>query len=199
MSLIRWVLLIGLCLWTARLAFLAIGYYLRLADVRRHHLEASFFGLIIFGLGYVALGQSGKPRTRQEASLPALKATGLAAAGALLAATALYFPILSIGFLSDDYVLWGRALANEFVSPAAEFFRPLPLILWRTVEFVGVERSPAVHAINLLLHAVNTFFLFCLARALGFCVWRAPLCAALFLAWPTGVELSPGAPASRTS
>jgi hypothetical protein len=181
-------LLTGLWLWTARLVFLAVGYYFRVADVRRHHLEASFFGLIIFGLGFVALGQSGKPRTQPEASLPALKVTGLAAAGALLAAIALYFPILSIGFLSDDYVLWGRAIANEFVLPAAEFFRPLPLILWRTVAFFGVERAPALHAINLLLHAVNTFFLFCLARALGFCVWRATLCGAIFLVWPTGIE-----------
>jgi hypothetical protein len=178
----------GLCLWTARLVFLAAGYYLQLADVRRHHLEASFFGLIVFGLGFVALGQIGQLWARPQASLPPLRTSWPAAVGAVLAGIALYYPFLGTGFLSDDYVLWSRALANDFVSPASEFFRPLPLMLWRTAAFSGTEPAFALHAVNLLLHTANTFLLFCLARALGFSESQAGLSAAIFLVWPTGVE-----------
>lgn len=177
-----------MCLWTARLAFLAAGYYFHLADVRRHHLEAAFFGLIVFGLGSIAAGETGKPQTKPEVS-PIPIRTRLAVAGSgFVLALLLYYPTLGLGFLSDDYVLWNRAVTNQFITSTTEFFRPLPLLLWRAVAFIAVEPALTLHAVNILLHSANTFLVFCLSRAMGFSRWPAILCAATFLAWPTNVE-----------
>jgi hypothetical protein len=73
-----------------------------------------------------------------------------------LAAVALYWPALGVGFLSDDFVLAHRAsqLALGFVHP--ELFRPLPLVIWAVILRLG-GGPPAIHLLNVLLHGTNAF------------------------------------------
>jgi hypothetical protein len=73
-----------------------------------------------------------------------------------LAAVALYWPAMSVGFLSDDFVLAERAshLALGFVHP--ELFRPLPLAIWAIILRLG-GGAAAIHLLNVLLHGTNAF------------------------------------------
>lgn len=71
-------------------------------------------------------------------------------------AAALYWPALSIGFLSDDYVLAARASEWNLGAVNPLFFRPLPLALWAVMLHAGAG-PVAFHAINIFLHGTNAF------------------------------------------
>ncbi|HEX6164630.1 MAG TPA: hypothetical protein VFZ31_14765 [Vicinamibacterales bacterium] len=100
-------------------------------------------------------------------------------AGAVL----LYAPMLSIGLLSDDFVLLSRARSGTLLDRSWEFVRPLPLALW------GIARAPlALHAVNIVLHGVNAWLTAVLAIRFGLPKGAAMFAGLLFLAFPTSVE-----------
>jgi hypothetical protein len=74
-----------------------------------------------------------------------------------------YMSTLRLGFLSDDFVLAARAARNEFLGPAAEFFRPLSLLVYK----VGGTRPFALHAFNIVLHGVNSALVVPVALSFG--------------------------------
>ena len=49
----------------------------------------------------------------------------------VVAAVALYFGAIGLGFLSDDYTLRNMAQSDGLGSGTGWFFRPVPLLLWR--------------------------------------------------------------------
>jgi len=133
----------------------------------------------------------------------ALGLAALAVATAVIAATALLaWPILTAGYLSDDWAMLFFArhagLRDTLVSffppradsPHAGFFRPLGLLLWQLAipPFAGTP-PPALpqHLLSLAFHAGSTVLVVALARAR--LSWAASLLAgALFALFPTHGE-----------
>lgn len=111
----------------------------------------------------------------------------LLVAGLVATSFALYFPALSLGLLSDDFVLLSRAARHEFWS-ASQFFRPLPLLCWAAVDRLGMPIGPSLHAINVLLHGVNAALLVLVARRFGLRRNTAIAAGVLFLTFPASVE-----------
>ena len=68
----------------------------------------------------------------------------------------LFWPALSIGFLSDDFVLAQRALAWNVGAIGPAFWRPLPLLLWGGILRIG-GGAATLHLLNVLLHGTNAF------------------------------------------
>lgn len=110
--------------------------------------------------------QSGKTRSANRRDLPLLLLA--------LALTALAFiPNLHDPFLSDDYILAGRAsldphrIARSFVTPGGDgAFRPLGYIWYGLVHsFAGANPFPW-HLSMLVVHLVNCALLFAVIRAL---------------------------------
>jgi len=105
-------------------------------------------------------------------------------------AFALYQPALRIGLLSDDYALlmWARRL--ELAPRDWGQIRPLPILAWWLLaQITAVSRTPAaLHAFNVLLHGVNAFLVWALARRLTSARGSALAAGALFLAMPVSVE-----------
>jgi hypothetical protein len=102
----------------------------------------------------------------------------------LLAFTA-YWPTLSIGLLSDDFVLLDDARQDTGSSYGGEFRRPLAVWLFNLVALAG---PPTFHALLVFLHAANGWLLIRLALAMGFEATVSLLVGVLFLVFPASVE-----------
>jgi len=71
-------------------------------------------------------------------------------------AIALYQPALSVGFLSDDFVLVQRAAGWSLGPVSPTLFRPLPLFIWGVLLRAGAGAS-TLHLLNLILHGTNAY------------------------------------------
>ena len=159
-----------------------IGAYFLTDSVRRHHVESILIiGAAAAMLYFVVLPAAADTKPRGQVHWAA--AMVASTVGALL----LYWPVLTLGWLSDDWVLADRAARGEFISAAHEFVRPVPLLVWRALFALG-GAAPATHALNLLLHAVNGAATVVLARELGASRQSAWFAGLAFLVWPTQIE-----------
>lgn len=158
---------------------------------KRYRAEAAWFifsaVLIVAALHALVRGARQAPRedsplTPRVLTIAFLSLLGLAAA--------LYFPMLSIGLLSDDFVLITRAQAGVLADPAWDYLRPLPLAIWRGLSGVaGSNAAPVVlHALNIGLHGVNAWLTGILATRFGFSQRSAFVAAIAFLVLPSSVE-----------
>jgi hypothetical protein len=117
------------------------------------------------------------------------RATGVGARFALvcLATSAIvYYPTLSIGFLSDDHVLASLARGWHLGPVHAGLFRPVPLALWAAA--LGTGLGPiGCHALNIAAHGLNGFLVSRLSLQ-----WVprhfAMAAGLLFLSLPSAVE-----------
>jgi hypothetical protein len=93
---------------------------------------------------------------------------------------------LTLGPLSDDFVLWRWATDGTIAPHDWPYFRPLALVLWRAVAVIGGGWM-ALHLVNVALHAFNS----ALVGRIG-STWmgrRAGLAAGvLFAAFPASSE-----------
>jgi hypothetical protein len=177
------VLRLTLGLLAARTVWLTSELLLRTGRAQRHHVESILF-LVVGVTAILLVGDRDDHRSHPtHRRLPAW----CVFAAALMVAFVLYWPVLRLGFLSDDFVLIDRALRGEFVSPAHEFVRPLPLMLWRLVVIAG-GGAMAIHALNVIFHGVNGALTWRLARQMGTSENGALVAGLLFLVWPTQVE-----------
>ncbi len=98
--------------------------------------------------------------------------------------------MLRIGLLSDDYALLDSARAMDFVPTGWSSLRPLPLALWWFLDLVGPAGGTprALHLLNVGLHALNSWLVWCLGRRLGVSGLASFAAAALFLLSPVAVE-----------
>ncbi len=164
-----------------RAAFLVVDYLLDGAT-RRYHVEAAVTLFVVAGLVFrLSAGPCGTNASRSARSTP-VWALLLCVAGSL----ALYWPVLTIGFLSDDFGLLARATRWEIGEVTPMLFRPLPLVVWAMLS--ALQAPPAVwHALNVVLHGVNAFLTMKLAE--GWMPGRWPVLAGgLMLAAPLAVE-----------
>ena len=170
-------------LWVcaARAAWEAVRYFQGTRG--RFHAESLLMILtaacVAWALCFPARSDSHRPAAAPEPIrkwLPALLT---------LAALLLYRPALGLGLLSDDYVLIERAATGAAFRPrAGEFYRPLPILV-----LGALGPWPwALHALNVLLHALNAVLVHRLALAVGATPLTAVASSLLFLSFPAGVE-----------
>ena len=159
-----------------------LGYFAHLGNTERHHVESA---LLIVGVLATGLLVTLRRESRTEPPAPARWAWTLPAFVAL--SLALYGRALSVGYLSDDYVLAERAWQGQFLAATHEFVRPVPLIAWRAI-FAGGGGPGALHLLNVLLHGLNGALTAMLARRLGLRAGSAALAGVIFVVWPTQVE-----------
>jgi hypothetical protein len=175
-----------LALAAARATWTALAYFQN-GRHPRHRVEAAWMILVALGLVTAALAAPRFNR-HQEASPEATSRGSLygALAAAIALSVTLYWPAFSIGLLSDDFVLLGRSW-SETVSPRVwEFYRPLPLLLWKVLFPIG--GPAALHALNILLHGLNAWLVARLARRLEHTALVSSIAGFVFLAFPAAVE-----------
>jgi hypothetical protein len=164
----------------ARLVWVILGYYV-LDQSARHHLESAW--MIFVAVAIVAAALMPSPRAAQLRS-DSIAPAATAAAAWIAASLLLYYQSLSIGLLSDDFVL-------VTLSPLGtdwQFFRPLPLAAWKIV--YPLTGPVGLHVMNATLHGINAFLVYRLAASL---LPHAPriqsvAAAAVFLTFPAAVE-----------
>ena len=156
---------------------LAYAYYFHRWGIARHHLESGWMWLVAVALIY-ALSKRGETAPAGVRPIPAFRvSTGLAF---VVAAGVLYLPALRVGFLSDDFVLFGLATQHEFFGRSWEFLRPLPLLGFK----LAGAHPLALHAAIVVLHGVNAGLVAALATATGQPAATATVAGALFLTFP---------------
>ena len=174
-------------------AWAAINSVLYAADTtNRHRAESAWFlfsaVLLIAAVTSIRSGDLRSHLNNSNKTGRSTAAIGLIASLAI--AFGLYFPMLSIGLLSDDFVLVARAHGGVLVDAKWDYLRPLPIGIWRVlIELSSATAIPVVlHALNIALHGVNAWLTGLLATRLGL-DWRlAAVTGLLFLVFPVSVE-----------
>jgi len=180
----RAALFLVLVAWGAWTGVLASGHFYSL--VPRYRGETAWIVLAVLAALSGVLGDRSirRPATGDAVRVPHAL---LLVAGLVAASFALYFPALSLGLLSDDFVLLSRATRHEFWS-ASQFFRPFPLLCWAAVDRLGVPIGPSLHVINVLLHGANAALVVVVARRFGLRRNTAIAAGLLFLTLAASVE-----------
>ena len=160
----------------------ATRYFLAQGARGRFHIESYLFILVA---GVLLAGFFGGPRPGPAAAngppqcVPSLLSLG----GFVVAAAILYAPALSLGLLSDDYVLRAEGRTGEaLLLREGRFYRTLASLL-----LAGM--SPGLlHALSVTLHGVNAWLVRCLGAAMEAPRGVALAGAAVFLTFPAAVE-----------
>jgi hypothetical protein len=139
-------------LLSARACWLLAAHVLGAQEVKRYHVETAFVWFVVAGLLAVVLRQHRPDDAPVPQSTSGLKEWSLFCALAI----ALYSPALSIGFLSDDFVLLNRAAEWRLEPLNTGLFRPLPLALWSLLVAAGAS-AWFFHLTNVLLHGTAAF------------------------------------------
>ena len=148
---VRGLLAIVTILLGGRAGILFVRYVLG-GDVKRYHVESAVLLFAIVAVSALLVTGDLSSKSSEEGRPIPASTWLLWCAGAF----ALYWSVLGLGFLSDDFVLAGRATRLEFGFVSPEFFRPLPLAMWTIALWSG--RAPLLlHGLNVLLHGTNAF------------------------------------------
>src|SRR5882762_1355112 len=174
------VLLIGMA---AYISALAVGYYLQRGGVARHHVETGWMWFVAVA---VAVALLTRPREAPQPDAPVQRPLPFAILMAVfvVAAFAAWWPALSVGFLSDDFVLLDRARHGELIGGSVRFLRPLPLLLFKAIG----DRPAVFHALNLGLHGVNGALVTAVAVELNVTAVVACVAGILFVLFPAHAE-----------
>jgi hypothetical protein len=157
---------------------------------KRYRVEAAWFlfsaVLLIAAVHAMLRGTGADARQRSPTPLQ----LGIAFVTLLALGVALYFPVLSLGLLSDDFVLLSHARSGRFADRSWDYLRPLPLIIWSGLNQLAEPKSVPIllHAFSIALHATNAWLAALLATRWGFARADAFLAGLLFLVFPTAVE-----------
>jgi hypothetical protein len=150
----------------------------------RHRAEAAWFVALSIAAVAISTGSARLDRAgRQE--LPTTREAALLAAY-VCAAFVLYRRSLSVGFLSDDWVLLEQAQAGDFALGA--LFRPLPMLVWWASSFAGLAHAASLHALNIAVHGLNSYLVYRLTRATGISLIWSLIAGLFFLTSPASVE-----------
>jgi hypothetical protein len=178
-----WVHLLTLALG-GRALWLSVQYLGGHAAVRRFHVEAAAVAFVVVGLCSSVLTRKDS-ETTMGADTAAVPLWTLPAWWA--AAVMLYWPALTLGYLSDDFVLVQRARTFQFGAFNPEAFRPVPLMVWAVLLHLN-GGAVAIHLVNVVLHGTNAFLATRMARPLASSHGTAALAGLLFLTTPIGPE-----------
>ncbi len=175
MSLFVFPLLVG---WAMYVVVLSSTYFLTLTP--RHRVESAW--LILIGLGWCTAVWRSRGVTVEQGTpggVPHLKLTAL---GLVTLSFFLYRSTLSLGLLSDDFVLLERAAQGQ-VFGGWQFFRPLPLMVWWVADRL-VSEPWLLHAVNIILHGVNASLVAAIARLWGLSNGAVTAAGLLFVCFP---------------
>jgi hypothetical protein len=137
-----------------RLSYLVAAHTVGYGGVQRHHVETT---ATIFAVLGVALALVIRRAADQPNVAPAVWARAPWLLPAFCGATLiLYWPVLFIGPLSDDFVLMHRASSWDVSAVSSTLFRPIPLLLWSGVLASGAG-TVGLHGLNVVLHGVNAW------------------------------------------
>lgn len=124
-----------------------------------------------------------------------VKAWAWAAAGLVLVALVGWDFATATTFLGDDYIfrLFGRLEANPFVAFVAdkhggEYYRPIPMLLWWTLERLAGGQAWVFALVSFLLHLLCAALLVAVGRVLGLDRRTAMVAGALFFVSPAQRE-----------
>jgi hypothetical protein len=135
-----------------RLGWLFARYQSGNPTVHRYHVESGALLLVAAGLLFRLSRRASAPAASPTAALHARIAWPAFVALAL----ALYWPSLSVGFLSDDYALVERASHWIVLWKNVEFIRPVPLLVWSVLLHLGAGAA-VLHLLNVVLHGTNAY------------------------------------------
>ncbi len=158
------------------------------AGWKPHRVETAWF---LFAFAFLvglagALWRGSPPPS--EAPPPSRSWWWLAAVMAVTLAA--YGRSLTVGFLSDDFVLLELAdFSAGWRQGPSRLLRVLPVWLLQALDPVGPKWSPVVaHAVSMTLHLANGALVHAIARRLRLDPTAAILAAALFLLFPASAE-----------
>ena len=166
-----------------RALWLSVQYLGGHPAVKRFHVESAALAFVVVGLCLSVLTRRHRETTGGDTaavplwSLPAWWA----------AAVTLYWPALTLGYLSDDFVLVERARNFQFGAFNPEAFRPVPLMVWAALLRFG-GGAVAIHLVNVVVHGTNAFLATRIARPFTSSHPTAALAGLLFLTMPIGPE-----------
>jgi hypothetical protein len=170
-----------LALAASYLVVLLACYFFGAYGIKRHHLESASFVCVSVALLTVFFSS---PQSPAPPAGVAVRQLGLAV---IIIAGVAYAGALSVGLLSDDYVLRSWVLDGRLRGEGSPFMRPAALALWRVVFLLG-GGAVVLHLLNVLLHVTNTILAAHVAARLGLSRLGVLAAAAVFLLWPTQVE-----------
>lgn len=134
-----------------RVAFLYVDYVMGSAT-KRFHVESAALVFALCGLIVQAFSRRSEEIARSDCeSQPRWLILIFIALS-----VSLYLPSLSVGLLSDDFVLVQRASEWRIGPAAPELFRPLPMALWALLLKFGAGPY-LLHSLNVLVHGANAY------------------------------------------
>jgi hypothetical protein len=173
-----------------RAGYLSGTYWASGAGTPRFYVESAWFAFLLVGSTFRFLHTSGVEF--QQVATNNRRPVALVASCTI--ALALYWPALSIGFLSDDFVLVERASRWNLQAFNEGAFRPIPLFIWAML--TKLNRPVMLHLFNILLHGVNAYLAGQVVKGwvprpysalLAACVYVASSAAVEAVAWCFGV------------
>ena len=155
-----------------------------------HRVETAWF---LFAFAFLA-GLVGALRrtsgSSDSSSVPSASRGWWWLAAAMAVALVAYSRSLTVGFLSDDFVLLElRDFSAGWGHGTHHLLRVLPVLLLQALDGVSLSWSPGIaHLVSLTLHVANGALLYAIALRLRLEPVAAVLAAALFLLFPASPE-----------
>jgi hypothetical protein len=169
-------------LLAAYICVLAVEYYFRTNGVQRHHLESAWMWFVAATLGFALSAPGSSPSVD---TVPGSWRVLLYVTVAFVSlAVALYYPVLRLGFLSDDFALAGLAARNQFFGQSWAFLRPVPLMCYK----LAGAHPAALHTLVVVLHGLNAALVFRLTTIFGLSRRHGCVAGLLFLGFPADME-----------
>lgn len=179
------------------LGLAAIGYAVVLTilfiagTLPRHRAEASWYiaaAVLLPVCGATLRPPPPKSGTAADLLFTNSRLRGVPLGILLLVASALYVPSLTIGYLSDDYVLIDRARRGVLTMAGNEMFRPAPMVVWWAYSRLPLASAVPLHVLNAFIHGTNAWLMYIIARRLRLPEGIALLAAASFAVSAANVE-----------
>jgi len=158
--------------------------YLILGGTRTFRVESAVFLLVAALLPLIWWSPS---RPGHPAALTESESRWLALLASSLWLVALA-PLLTLPFLSDDYVFLASYQRLSDVADSRQFFRPMFAAVFLLLANVGGGVPLPFHLAGLLIHATSAWFVYVLARRLFRRTDAAAFCFAVFLLNPLQAE-----------
>jgi hypothetical protein len=165
-----------------RALWLAARYLTHTGGVMRFHVESAVLAFVVVGVITAVVDRAEAAAAVVPGQYP-IWTWPVWCLGALL----LYWPALTLGLLSDDFILADRGVNFRLSAFNAESFRPIPIALWGVLLRLG-GGATAIHLVNVLAHGTNAFLASRIARPFVASAGLATLGGLLVLASPVGPE-----------
>jgi hypothetical protein len=190
--------LAALTLAAAAYLVVLMGQYVFPPHLPRRRLESVYF--VMAALGLAAAFARDRPRRREPSGAWRWTWRGWTACtlACTAAAFAVYAPALSVGFLSDDFIVADWARRGQWIyGTDTAFARPVVPLVWAGLAALSADFDRLAHAANIALHGVNAALVVLVGARMGLPKPQAVAAGAVFaltpalteaVVWATGVH-----------